>query len=95
MSFRAFDDSIKRATWKLQNGICPICEEKQKQNPEEKIQIKHDLKKMEGDHIIPWSQGGKTVEENCCMLCKLHNGQKSAKEMLWLKEYMDNLRKNK
>lgn len=95
LSFRKFDESTKKATYKLQNGICPICEEKQKQNPSVSIQIQHDYTKMEGDHIIPWSQGGKTIEENCCMLCKSHNGQKSDKEIMWLKDYMSNLRKNK
>ena len=24
---------------------------------------------MEGDHITPWRDGGKTVKENCQMLC--------------------------
>lgn len=95
LNFREFDDAIKKTTYRLQGGICPMCEEKQKQNPDETIQVKHDYKKMEGDHIVPWSQGGKTVEENCCMLCKAHNGQKSASEILWLKKYMDNLRNKK
>ncbi len=24
---------------------------------------------MEADHITPWSKGGKTIAENCQMLC--------------------------
>ena len=70
-----------------------MCEEKQNQNPGKNIRIKYKLDEMEGDHIEPWSMGGKTVEENCCMLCKKHNGQKNAKQIQWLKDYMDNLRK--
>lgn len=31
---------------------------------------------MEGDHIIPWSKGGKTEKENLQMLCKHHNSMK-------------------
>ena len=93
LNFREFDEIIKKATYRLQNGICPMCEEKQRQNPNDTIKIKHTYKEMQGDHIVPWSQGGKTIEENCCMLCKTHNGQKSASEILWLKEYMNNLRK--
>ena len=93
LSFRQFDESIKKAIYRLQKGICPMCEEKQRQNPHDKFQIKHDYEKMQGDHIVPWSRGGKTVEENCCMLCRSHNGQKSASEILWLKDYMKNLRK--
>ena len=95
LNFREFDDIVKKATYRLQGGVCPMCKEKQRQNPSETIQIKHEYKKMEGDHVTPWSQGGKTVEENCCMLCKSHNGQKSASEILWLKAYMDDLRKKK
>ena len=33
---------------------------------------------MEADHITPWSEGGKTIEENCQMLCKEHNRRKAA-----------------
>jgi len=34
---------------------------------------------MEVDHIIPWSEGGKTVEDNCQMLSKEANRCKGAK----------------
>ena len=34
---------------------------------------------MEGDHIIPWSKGGKSTQENCQMLCKRCNREKSGK----------------
>ena len=39
----------------------------------------YELNEMEADHIIPWSKGGKTVEENCQMLCMKHNRTKSDK----------------
>ena len=32
---------------------------------------------MEGDHIIAWSQGGKTNLDNLQMLCKFCNNTKS------------------
>lgn len=38
-----------------------------------------DLKDMDGDHIVPWSQGGRTVDENLQMLCKKCNNEKSDK----------------
>ena len=31
---------------------------------------------MEADHITPWHEGGKTIEENCQMLCKDCNRRK-------------------
>ena len=34
------------------------------------------LNEMEGDHIIPWSKGGKTEYDNLQMLCKPHNESK-------------------
>lgn len=34
---------------------------------------------MEGNHIIPWSKGGKSIQENCQMLCKRCNREKSGK----------------
>ena len=36
-----------------------------------------DLTEMDGDHIVPWSQGGRTVDENLQMLCKKCNNEKS------------------
>ncbi|MCE2490565.1 MAG: HNH endonuclease [Anaerolineae bacterium] len=34
---------------------------------------------MEADHITPWSEGGKTIEENCQMLCRKCNREKASK----------------
>ena len=34
------------------------------------------FREMHADHIKPWSRGGKTVEENCQMLCARHNESK-------------------
>ncbi len=28
-----------------------------------------EFEEMDGDHILPWSKGGKTVPDNCQMLC--------------------------
>jgi 5-methylcytosine-specific restriction endonuclease McrA len=32
---------------------------------------------MEADHITPWSKNGRTISENCQMLCKDDNRRKS------------------
>ncbi len=34
---------------------------------------------MEADHITPWVEGGRTVAENCQMLCRDCNRRKSSK----------------
>ena len=35
------------------------------------------IEEMQADHITPWSKGGKTVPENCQMLCADCNRRKS------------------
>ncbi|MCE5236059.1 MAG: DUF262 domain-containing protein [Clostridiaceae bacterium] len=65
LSIRAFSESQKRAAYERQKGICTKCG-------------KHfELREMEADHITPWSEGGKTIPENCQMLCKDCNRRKS------------------
>lgn len=67
LGIRAFDDNTKREVYEKQNGICKICG-------------KHfEIEQMEADHITPWSQGGRTIAENCQMLCRECNRRKSNK----------------
>lgn len=67
LSIRAFTDAIKQKVYERQKGICIKCK-------------KHfDISEMEADHITPWHEGGKTIEENCQMLCKDDNRRKSGK----------------
>ena len=65
LSLREFDDKMKRKKYEEQKGICPFCKEH------------FEFSEMEGDHIIPWSKGGKTVYENLQMLCRMCNNTKS------------------
>jgi hypothetical protein len=67
LNLRQFDDKIKRKVYERQKGICVKCNNH--------FEISH----MEADHIIPWHQGGKTIEKNCQMLCKLDNRTKSGR----------------
>lgn len=67
LSLRTFEKRDKMAAYSKQDGICPICKEK------------FNFDEMEGDHIKPWSKGGRTVPENCQMLCKSCNGKKKDK----------------
>ncbi|CAN5609683.1 hypothetical protein BH09ACT7_BH09ACT7_23370 [soil metagenome] len=57
LGLRVFTDTQKRVAYETQNGICPMCGEH------------FEFEAMDGDHILPWSKGGKTVQENCQMLC--------------------------
>lgn len=67
LSLRAFDDKTKRKVYQKQQGICPACGKY------------FDISDMEADHIDPWHAGGKTVIDNCQMLCKPCNRRKSGK----------------
>lgn len=70
LSIREFTDKMKREAYERQKGICTarnaICG-----NAHFKIED------MEADHIDPWHEGGKTVSENCQMLCQQDNRTKS------------------
>lgn len=67
LDLRAFPSDIKLAVWEKQKHICPLCNRE------------FDFEFMEGDHITPWREGGRTVEENCQMLCRECNRRKGAK----------------
>lgn len=67
LNLRVFDEKTKVKIYEKQAGICPLCKKH------------YGVSEMEADHIIPWSQGGKTVSENCQMLCKMDNRTKSGK----------------
>jgi len=67
LNIRAFSDSMKQKVYEKQDGRCAICKGQ------------FDISDMEADHRTPWSEGGRTVEENCQMLCKEDNRKKAAK----------------
>lgn len=65
LSIRAFDNRTRRTVYEQQQGICPHCGQH------------FEIDQMEADHITPWSKGGKTIAENCQMLCQECNRRKS------------------
>ena len=67
LNIRAFSPNQKREAYERQKGVCPVCKEH------------FEIEQMEGDHITPWHEGGKTSAENCQMLCKEDNRRKSGK----------------
>lgn len=57
LSVRAFSDKDKRTKYEQQNGICPICNNH------------FEIEQMQGDHIVEWSNGGRTTLDNLQMVC--------------------------
>ncbi|MEE0996024.1 MAG: DUF262 domain-containing protein [Paludibacteraceae bacterium] len=64
LGIRLFDENTKREIYEKQQGVCPLCKKK------------FDIVQMEADHITPWKEGGRTVAENCQMLCRECNRRK-------------------
>lgn len=79
LSIRAFTDAQKLRAYEKQtnnakaSGVsnCPFCASKG-------LSTIYSLDDMQGDHIIPWSKGGHTVDTNLQMLCQKCNNDKSA-----------------
>ena len=58
LSIRAFPTQVKSRVYEKQGRKCARC------------QTAVPLTQTEADHIKPWASGGKTVEDNCQILCK-------------------------
>lgn len=65
LNARNFSDTDKKWAYKQQKGVCPYCKEH------------FEMEQMHGDHITPWSKGGKTDRDNLQMLCTECNLKKS------------------
>lgn len=66
LDLRGFDGKTKLAAWERQGHRCAMCGKE------------FDIDFMEGDHITPWCEGGRTVADNCQMLCRECNRRKSS-----------------
>lgn len=67
LNIRSFSEKQRIEAYERQKGICVKCG-------------KHfEIKEMEADHITPWIKGGKTISENCQMLCLECNRRKGDK----------------
>ena len=76
LSIRQFDDNMKRAAYESQSGMCASGIKCKTPGNDDGHRV-FGLGEMHGDHIIPWSKGGKTIADNCQMLCIPCNRQKS------------------
>lgn len=65
LSLRAFSDIQKHRKYEEQGCKCAMCH-----SP-------FAFEDMQGDHILPWSRGGKTIYSNLQMLCRHCNASKS------------------
>lgn len=70
LSIRAFTEAQKRRAYEKQGHKCPLC-------LKQGIDTEYAFEEMQGDHIIPWSKGGRTVDDNLQMLCSRCNNDKS------------------
>lgn len=67
LDLRSFPEKIKLAVWEKQQHKCAMCGKE------------FDIEFMECDHITPWRDKGRTVIENCQMLCRECNRRKGGK----------------
>jgi len=76
LSIRKFDERDIRAAYERQGHRCANGSRcRTPGNADGKKMF--DISEMQGDHITPWSKGGKTIAENCQMLCIACNREKS------------------
>lgn len=69
LSLRAFTPAQKLRAYERQGHKCPFCQKAG-------IETEYTFEEMQGDHIIPWSQGGHTTDDNLQMLCQKCNNTK-------------------
>lgn len=67
LGIRVFTPSMRQRAYEEQGGTCVVCGET------------FELSAMEADHTTPWIDGGKTVQENCQMLCRDDNRRKGSR----------------
>lgn len=66
LNLRTFSASQIRSAYERQGGCCAICHRP------------FPIDRMQGDHIVPWSRGGRTLPENLQVLCKDCNVRRGA-----------------
>lgn len=67
LDLRAFDEGMKRQRYEEDGDMCKICGNR------------FEFEEMEGDHITPWYDGGRTEYSNLQLLCGPCNRRKGAK----------------
>lgn len=66
LNLRTFTATQIRTMYEQQGGLCACCHQP------------FPIERMQGDHIVPWSRGGKTTMDNLQVLCKDCNVRRGA-----------------
>jgi hypothetical protein len=77
LNIRAFTDNQKREAYERQKGLCANKAHCLTPGNSDGKKV-FDITEMEGDHIKPWREGGRTDAANCQMLCREDNRRKGA-----------------
>ena len=72
LSLRQFTDNQKLRAYEKQNHHCVMC-------LANGVDIEYSIDDMQADHIIPWSKGGRTTDDNLQLLCRKCNNDKRDK----------------
>ena len=78
---RTIPQDLKDLVWKRDGGVCQAnwrIDGSLDKNTNERCDSNEWL---EFDHIVPFSEGGKTVYRNLQLLCRKHNRMKGAREL--------------
>lgn len=68
LNLRTFNSDQKRTVYEQQEKICPGC------------CAEFGISEMEADHKKPWTDGGKTIIENCEMVCTVCHKQRTGEQ---------------
>ena len=83
LNVRAFDNTQKRIAFEQQHGYCPRCHRLHLPTAGHKFSSPSE---MQGDHMISWKHGGKTIQSNLIMLCPDCNSDKSGTDEIYTPE---------
>lgn len=91
LSVRTFDAKLKRIAFEQQHGYCPRCHRLHLPTAGFKFSSPGE---MQGDHMVSWKHGGKTILSNLVMLCPNCNNEKSGTDEIYTPEEIQEMIKH-